>query len=91
MNLRPAMLFLDEAGHIYLPLLGPAESCMRLNSHASKLWRSWTSSALDRTTLPPLEKIFLDDLLEKGALREATTAEYAELDEPITRAPEVQP
>ncbi len=71
MKLRPATIYLDEAGHVYLPLFGPANSCLRLNSQASRLWRRWISEPVDEGTLSPPEKKFLDDLLGKGALVEA--------------------
>lgn len=71
MKLRPATIYLDEAGHVYLPLLGPASSCLRLNQFASRLWRRWISEPINADGLPAAERTFLEDLLGKGALIEA--------------------
>lgn len=71
MKLRPATIYLDEAGHVYLPLLGPSRSCLRLNQHASRLWRRWIDEPVDVDALPGVEKTFLEELMGKGALAEA--------------------
>jgi hypothetical protein len=70
-RLKPATIYLDEAGHIYLPLLGPASSCLRLNQQASLLWRRWISDSVAAGTLTPPEKKLLDMLLGNGSLARA--------------------
>jgi hypothetical protein len=90
-DLRPASIFLDEAGHIYLPLLGPSQSCLRLNRSGSILWRRWTSSPFDPTTLPPLERQLLDQLLAAGALREITADDRTATVDPVGDAIEAGP
>lgn len=82
-DLRAGILYLDEAGHIYLPLVGPSQTCLRLNKTASTLWRQWLRAPVDVAALTPGERRLLDDLLGKGALR--GPAEPAEL------APEARP
>ncbi len=77
MRLRPATIYLDEAGHVYLPLLGPANSCLRLNQQASLLWRRWISESIDEDTLTPPEKRLLDMLLGNGALTTAQDGKEA--------------
>jgi hypothetical protein len=68
LELRAATIYLDEAGHVYLPRLGPAQSCLRLNRSASELWRRWVSAPVDEGVLKSPERQFLRELLQKGAL-----------------------
>jgi hypothetical protein len=71
-ELRASVVYLDEAGHVYLPLFGPSGSCLRLNRRASELWRRWLSGPVDEGALTPPERRFLRELLRKGALSEKT-------------------
>ncbi len=67
--LQPAIIHLDEAGHVYLPTLGPRRTVLRLNAAASQLWRRAVAGALDPASLAAGDREFLDSLVEKGALR----------------------
>jgi hypothetical protein len=44
--------YLDQAGHVYVPLAGPARSCLKLNRHASRIWREALRRPVDLDTLP---------------------------------------
>lgn len=77
MNLRPATIYFDESGHIYLPLLCASYSCLRLNQQASLLWRQWISQPIDVDTLTASEKTLLDLLLGTGALTEVRDGKEA--------------
>jgi hypothetical protein len=74
-ELRSSILYLDEAEHIYLPLIGPSQTCLRLNRPASRLWRQWTSAPVDLDALSAVERRLLDELLDKGALHVLTGPE----------------
>ncbi len=70
MKLEPTRPFLDEAGHVYLPLAGPGRSCLRLNAIASDLFRRWVKTPFDRASLSEGERAFLDKLIACGAVAE---------------------
>lgn len=76
MELRTSILYLDEAEHIYLPLIGPSQTCLRLNRPASRLWRQWMSAPVDLDALAAAERRLLDELLDKGALHVLTGPEH---------------
>jgi hypothetical protein len=67
-QIAPAEKFIDEAGHVYIPLVGPNESCLRLNRQGSRLWREWLAGPFDENTLTPVEAAFLHRLIDDGAL-----------------------
>jgi hypothetical protein len=66
-QLRPTTIVLDEGGHVYVPLVGPGGSCLRLNASASSLWRMWTAHGVDPSSCSAEEARFLRKLLESGA------------------------
>lgn len=68
-QLHPTTIVLDEAGHVYVPLVGPGGSCLRLNARASALWRIWTVDGVDPFTCSVEEARFLRMLIERGAAR----------------------
>ncbi|GHB53886.1 hypothetical protein EU811_22935 [Arthrobacter sp. TS-15] len=61
--------YLDQAGHVYVPLAGPARSCLKLNRHASRIWREALRRPVDLDTLPELDRDFLLGLTRNGVLR----------------------
>ncbi|MEU6030580.1 hypothetical protein [Streptomyces tauricus] len=67
--------YLDQAGHVYVPLAGPAQSCLKLNRHASRVWREALRQPLDLDTLPALDRDFLLGLVQDGALNSAPAPE----------------
>lgn len=68
MLLAATGLFLDQAGHVYLPLAGPDAACLRLNHAASALWRTWLSGPVDVSALDADAERFLQRLLDQGSL-----------------------
>ncbi len=68
MSVRSTFPYLDEAGHVYLPLVGAGGSCLRLNAPASKLWRQWLGEGVDLDVLNADERRFFEDLCSRGAL-----------------------
>ncbi|MFE3557010.1 hypothetical protein ACFXKW_19380 [Streptomyces sp. NPDC059193] len=65
----PELPYLDQAGHVYVPLAGDNRSCLKLNRHASQVWRAAVSAPVDRDELPEADRAFLARLVERGALR----------------------
>ncbi|MFD3381724.1 MULTISPECIES: hypothetical protein [unclassified Streptomyces] len=63
--------YLDQAGHVYVPLAGPARSCLKLNRHASRIWREALRRPVDLDTLPEPDRDFLLGLTRNGVLRTA--------------------
>ncbi|MGW2283846.1 hypothetical protein [Streptomyces phaeochromogenes] len=61
--------YLDQAGHVYVPLAGPARSCLKLNRHASRIWREALRRPVDLDTLPEPDRDFLLGLTRNGVLR----------------------
>jgi hypothetical protein len=61
--------YLDQAGHVYVPLAGPARSCLKLNRHASRIWREALRRPVDLDTLPGPDRDFLLGLTQNGVLR----------------------
>ena len=75
--------YLDQAGHVYVPLAGPARSCLKLNRHASRVWREALRRPVDLDTLPDLDRDFLLGLTRNGVLR--TTPAPATASRPAPR------
>ncbi|MGA6224569.1 hypothetical protein ACPESV_30055 [Streptomyces umbrinus] len=75
--------YLDQAGHVYVPLAGPARSCLKLNCHASRIWREALRRPVDLDTLPELDRDFLLGLTRNGVLR--TTPAPATASGPASR------
>ncbi|MET9498453.1 hypothetical protein [Streptomyces sp. NPDC006552] len=69
LRLTPELPYLDQAGHVYVPLAGPDRSCLKLNRHASHLWRTAVGSPLDLDTLGERDRDFLLGLARRGVLR----------------------
>jgi len=67
--------YLDQAGHVYVPLAGPAQSCLKLNRHASRIWREALRHPVDLENLPVPDRDFLLGLTRRGILRTAPTSE----------------
>ncbi|MEW2566532.1 hypothetical protein [Streptomyces sp. NPDC047070] len=63
--------YLDQAGHVYVPLAGPARSCLKLNRHASRVWREALRRPVDLDALPAPDRDFLLGLVQGGALHSA--------------------
>jgi len=63
--------YLDQAGHVYVPLAGPARSCLKLNRHASRVWREALRRPVDLDTLPEPDRDFLFGLTRRGVLHTA--------------------
>ncbi|MEU9893353.1 hypothetical protein ACIBCS_12435 [Streptomyces phaeochromogenes] len=63
--------YLDQAGHVYVPLAGPARSCLKLNRHASRIWREALRRPVDLDTLPEPDRDFLLGLTRNGVLHTA--------------------
>lgn len=74
--------YLDQAGHVYVPLAGPARSCLKLNRHASRIWREALRRPVDLDTLPEPDRDFLLGLTRNGVLR--TTPAPASATEPAS-------
>lgn len=74
--------YLDQAGHVYVPLAGPARSCLKLNRHASRIWREALRRPVDLDTLPEPDRDFLLDLTRNGVLR--TTPAPATASRPVS-------
>ncbi|QQM42187.1 hypothetical protein [Streptomyces liliifuscus] len=74
--------YLDQAGHVYVPLAGPARSCLKLNRHASRIWREALRRPVDLDSLPELDREFLLGLTRNGVLR--TTPAPASATEPAS-------
>lgn len=68
MKLQAKVPYLDEAGCVYLPLVGPGGACLRLNAAGSAAWRRWMRTSVDRERLHAAEGRLLDDLIARGAL-----------------------
>ena len=75
--------YLDQAGHVYVPLAGPARSCLKLNRHASRVWREALRRPVDLDTLPDPDRDFLLGLTRNGVLR--TTPAPATASRPAPR------
>ncbi|MCX5605120.1 hypothetical protein OOK29_44075 [Streptomyces phaeochromogenes] len=74
--------YLDQAGHVYVPLAGPARSCLKLNRHASRIWREALRCPVDLDTLPEPDRDFLLGLTRNGVLR--TTPAPAAASRPVS-------
>ncbi|MFC8669201.1 hypothetical protein [Streptomyces sp. NPDC057199] len=74
--------YLDQAGHVYVPLAGPARSCLKLNRHASRIWREALRRPVDLDSLPEPDRDFLLGLTRNGVLR--TTPAPASATEPAS-------
>lgn len=74
--------YLDQAGHVYVPLAGPARSCLKLNRHASRIWREALRRPVDLDTLPEPDRDFLLGLTRNGVLR--TTSAPATASRPVS-------
>lgn len=74
--------YLDQAGHVYVPLAGPARSCLKLNRHASRIWREALRRPVDLDSLPEPDREFLLGLTRNGVLR--TTPAPASATEPAS-------
>ncbi|WP_328692830.1 hypothetical protein [Streptomyces phaeochromogenes] len=74
--------YLDQAGHVYVPLAGPARSCLKLNRHASRIWREALRRPVDLDTLPEPDRDFLLGLTRNGVLR--TTPAPATASRPVS-------
>ncbi|WP_327396040.1 hypothetical protein [Streptomyces phaeochromogenes] len=74
--------YLDQAGHVYVPLAGPARSCLKLNRHASRIWREALRRPVDLDTLPEPDRDFLLGLTRNGVLR--TTPVPATASRPVS-------
>ncbi|WP_326760118.1 hypothetical protein OHB35_26705 [Streptomyces phaeochromogenes] len=74
--------YLDQAGHVYVPLAGPARSCLKLNRHASRIWREALRRPVDLDTLPEPDRDFLLGLTRNGVLR--TTPASATASRPVS-------
>ncbi|WP_328495341.1 hypothetical protein OHS59_23325 [Streptomyces sp. NBC_00414] len=60
--------YLDQAGHVYVPLAGPARSCLKLNRHASRVWREALRRPVDLEALSAPDRDFLLGLTRRGVL-----------------------
>ncbi|MFH8930936.1 hypothetical protein [Streptomyces pristinaespiralis] len=65
----PELPYLDQAGHVYVPLAGPDRSCLKLNVHASRLWRAAVRAPVDPDALRERDRAFLLGLARRGVLR----------------------
>ncbi|MEU9782808.1 hypothetical protein AB0H92_17935 [Streptomyces phaeochromogenes] len=74
--------YLDQAGHVYVPLAGPARSCLKLNRHASRIWREALRRPVDLDTLPEPDRDFLLGLTRNGVLH--TTPASATASGPVS-------
>ncbi|MEU5342014.1 hypothetical protein AB0H18_14455 [Streptomyces sp. NPDC020766] len=71
LSITSELPYLDQAGHVYVPLAGPARSCLKLNRHASRVWREALRRPVDLDTLPEPDRNFLLGLTRSGVLRTA--------------------
>ncbi len=69
----PELPYLDQAGHVYLPLAGPDQSCLRLNRRASHVWREAVRGPVDLDALESADRDFLLGLARRGVLNTETT------------------
>ncbi|MCX4907252.1 hypothetical protein [Streptomyces sp. NBC_00878] len=67
--------YLDQAGHVYVPLVGPARSCLKLNRHASDVWREALRRPVDLDTLPEPDRDFLLGFTRRGVLHTEPASE----------------
>lgn len=77
LRLTPELPYLDSAGHVYVPLAGPEQSCLKLNHKASHLWREAVRGPVDLHTLEAVDRDFLLGLAERGVLRAGNIPEGA--------------
>ncbi|KRV51269.1 hypothetical protein AQ490_00405 [Wenjunlia vitaminophila] len=75
LRITPELPYLDQAGHVYVPLAGPAQSCLKLNRRASQIWRDALRDPVDLDALPEADRDFLLDLTSRGVLRTAPVSE----------------
>ncbi|MFC4031449.1 hypothetical protein ACFO3J_08155 [Streptomyces polygonati] len=75
MRLTPELPYLDEAGHVYVPLAGPEGACLKLNRHASQVWRAALSGPVDLDALAAADRDFLRAFVGQGVLLAATADE----------------
>ncbi|MFI1481705.1 hypothetical protein [Streptomyces sp. NPDC020747] len=71
LSITSELPYLDQAGHVYVPLAGPARSCLKLNRHASRVWREALRRPVDLDTLPEPDRDFLLGLTRNGVLHTA--------------------
>ncbi|MFI6277461.1 hypothetical protein [Streptomyces sp. NPDC050988] len=82
LSITSELPYLDQAGHVYVPLAGPARSCLKLNRHASRVWREALRRPVDLDTLPGPDRDFLLGLTRSGVLR--TTPAPASMTRPAS-------
>lgn len=67
MAYRILVPYLDECGAVYLPGLGRAGACVRLNPRASSIWRELAAgTSFDAET--PAAQAFTTYLVEQGLI-----------------------